>query len=300
LRQRLAEHCVVLDGGMGTQLEARGNDVSSLLWSAEILRRAPEEVTAVHRDFFAAGARAATAASYQVSYSAFAGHGVGAHEVDVLLQQSVDLAAAARFNAGMTAEEALVFASVGPFGASRGDGSEYTGDYGMTVEELRTWHARRIEVLALTNADALLCETIPSLDEVRALREVLTCIDAPAMLSFTVSDGALRSGESIAEAVRIASDTPHLVAIGVNCSDVTSTDRALRLMRDVTDLPLIAYPNSGEVWDARSRSWSGTAHAIADAVPGWLELGVSLVGGCCRVDTTELSKIALAVAATRP
>ncbi|QIM19726.1 homocysteine S-methyltransferase [Leucobacter coleopterorum] len=298
MRTALQNGPVVLDGGLGTRLEARGNDVSSALWSAEILRQQPEEVRAAHQDFFEAGARVATTCSYQVSYSGFARVGVETDAVDELLARSIAVAQDARAASGLGPTEAWVMASVGPYGASLGDGSEYTGDYGLSAAELRDWHRRRLQVLAAAKPDALLCETIPSLAEVVALREALSDLATPAILSFTVADGRLRSGESLVDAVRIAESTPNILAIGVNCSAVADTDRALRIMREASELPLIAYPNSGEVWDANARSWLGSAQSLVAYVPEWLALGVKLIGGCCRVDTGELAEIA--AAATRP
>jgi len=57
---------------MATALEARGHDLSDALWSARLLVDAPEEITAVHRAFFAAGADIAITASYQASADGFA------------------------------------------------------------------------------------------------------------------------------------------------------------------------------------------------------------------------------------
>ncbi|QIK64639.1 homocysteine S-methyltransferase [Leucobacter viscericola] len=294
----LERGAVVLDGGLGTRLETRGNDVSSALWSAEILRLRPEEVRAAHRDFFDAGARVATTASYQVSYNGYAQIGVDAEIVDELLVRSVEVAKQARVESGLTGADAWVLASVGPYGASLGNGSEYTGDYDLSEAELTVWHERRLQVLDAASPDALLCETIPSNAEARALRNALGDLATPVILSFTVAEGRLRSGESLAEAVRIAETIPGILAVGVNCSSVADTDRALRIMREASGLPLIAYPNSGEVWDAESRSWSGSASSVASYVPGWRELGVKLIGGCCRVDTAELA--AIAAATTQP
>lgn len=58
---------LVLDGGLGTHLAARGNDISGELWSAAILNEHPDEVRAAHEDFFNAGAQVATTCSYQVT-----------------------------------------------------------------------------------------------------------------------------------------------------------------------------------------------------------------------------------------
>ncbi|GAB2551853.1 homocysteine S-methyltransferase [Leucobacter ruminantium] len=297
LAEALAAAPIPLDGGLGTRLAARGNDVTGELWSAEILRNDPAEVRAAHVDFFAAGARVATTCSYQVSYEGFARIGVDEAEVDRLLLRSVDVAREAREEAGLAPDDAWILASAGPYGAALADGSEYTGDYGADVDELRRWHRRRLGVLASAAPDALLCETIPSLDEVRALSIELAELGAPSIMSFTVSGGALRSGDSIADAARLADQTPGLLAVGVNCSDAVDATTALRLMRAVTELPLIVYPNSGEEWDARSRSWSGSAAPLDARVPEWAAAGARLIGGCCRVDTAEISAVSAAVRA---
>jgi homocysteine S-methyltransferase len=86
----------VADGGLATELEARGHDLSDALWSARLLVDAPHEITAVHSAFFRAGAMIATTASYQASFDAFAARGVRRDQTVRLLQRSVELAAEAR------------------------------------------------------------------------------------------------------------------------------------------------------------------------------------------------------------
>jgi homocysteine S-methyltransferase len=254
-------------------------------------------VFGAHLDFFLAGARVATTCSYQVSYEAFARVSMSPSEVDELLLSSVALARSARAAAGLSSEEAWVFASIGPYGASRGDGSEYTGTYGDEFNEptLRAWHRRRSQVLMNSAADAIICETIPSLVEARALLAELRGTQLPVVLSFTVENGALRSGESIAEAGRIAAATSEVIAVGVNCSTADDATRALRELSSVINLPLIVYPNSGEQWDARMRTWRGEAYPLHDYVKEWVASGARLVGGCCRIGTDELGRIVNAI-----
>jgi homocysteine S-methyltransferase len=79
----------VLDGGLATELERRGHDVSSSLWSARLLQTAPEAIEQLHYDYYAAGARCAITASYQASYEGFAAIGLSAGETTRLLRLSV-------------------------------------------------------------------------------------------------------------------------------------------------------------------------------------------------------------------
>ncbi|MBC9935888.1 MULTISPECIES: homocysteine S-methyltransferase [unclassified Leucobacter] len=282
---------VPLDGGLGTHLEARGNSVASALWSARILLEQPDEVRAAHLDFFQSGARVATTGSYQVSASALASAGFDPGLAPELLARSVELAREARSAAGLGPGEAWVAASLGPYGASLGDGSEYTGAYGLSVAELREWHRPRLAALVAARPDVVFAETIPSLAEAAAIAAEGVELDLPVVLSVTVADGALRSGDALADLAALAAQHPGIVALGVNCSSVDETDAALRVLATHTELPLIAYPNSGEVWDARSRSWSGTGRSIVGAVDEWRALGVRAIGGCCRVGTDEVATL---------
>lgn len=70
----------------------------------------------------------------------------------------------------------LVAASVGCYGAAQADGSEYQGDYGAQIglEGLKKWHRRRLDVLAAADGvDLLMFETIPCLEEARAVLSLL-------------------------------------------------------------------------------------------------------------------------------
>jgi len=90
------EAVLVADGGLATELEARGNDLSDALWSARLLMDAPEEILGAHLAFFRAGAVIATSASYQASFEGFARRGLDRGQAAGLTRRSVDLARAAR------------------------------------------------------------------------------------------------------------------------------------------------------------------------------------------------------------
>jgi homocysteine S-methyltransferase len=280
---------VLLDGGLGTLLEARGHDLSSSLWSARLLMEHPEAILDAHREYFRAGADVAISASYQVSYDALTAIGQGAGAVDELLRLSISLAAEARdeIRAG-----GWVAASVGPFGASRADGSEYHGGYGLTVAELRDWHRRRLEVLIDAGADVLAVETIPSLAEVEAIVSEIDGTGMPAWISVTCADGLLRSGESLERAFEIASDIDEVIAVGVNCTHPRDIAAALAAARKATSVPVIVYPNSGETWDAVGRRWTGEPGLSGRLVQEWIELGAAAVGGCCRIGPEQIASLA--------
>lgn len=280
LAATVAQRPVVLDGGLGTLLEARGNDVTSALWSARVLRDDPDEVRAAHAEFVAAGAEVVITASYQLNV----GGSIPDAEVETLLRRSVSLA--------REAGDVVVAASVGPIGALRADGSEYTGDYGLSVAELRALHRRRLHILADAGADVLAIETIPSPLEVEALALELAELGLPAFVSVSADSTGFAAVGSRAEALRTAASVPTVLAVGVNCCAPATVTAALA---EAPDVPLVAYPNTGERWDAATRTWHGSAAPLADAVPSWVAAGARLVGGCCRSTPADIAAIAAAV-----
>ncbi len=290
---------VILDGGLATELEARGCDISGVLWSARVLRSAPEAIEQLHYDYYAAGARVAITASYQASYEGFATAGMDADETTRLLRLSVELARAARDRYRRDRpddrRELFVAASVGPYGAISHDGAEYRGDYGLTADELVDFHARRFGVLAESGADFLACETIPVLEEARAYVTLLEQHPRThAWLSFTSKDGVHTShGELLIECARLVDRVANVLAVGVNCVRPEVVGDAIRSLAAGTGKPIVVYPNSGERWDAGHESWHGAPghESLATLAPGWVQAGARLVGGCCRVGPADIAAL---------
>src|SRR5690242_19556646 len=185
---------IVLDGGLATQLEAQGADLSDALWSARLLLDDPSQIVEAHLAYYRAGARVATTASYQATVEGFAARGIGPRDSEALLRQSVEVALDARDRVDAERRDGVarfVAASIGPYGAMLADGSEYRGRYGRTVEQLRDFHRPRLRVLATTGADVLALETIPELEEAVALAELVAETPrAAAWVSFSCTDGA--------------------------------------------------------------------------------------------------------------
>jgi homocysteine S-methyltransferase len=287
---------IVLDGGLATELEAGGADLSDALWSARLLIEDPGAIVRAHLAFFRAGAQVATTASYQASFEGFARRGIDGDAAARLMRRSVELAQEARSieRAERGERPLLVAASIGPYGALLADGSEYRGRYGLSVAALRDLHRRRMVALLAADPDLLACETIPEVEEGEALVDLLGELGGRGWLSFTCADGArLRSGAPVEEAFALADGAPGVVAVGVNC---TSPEHALELVERaaaVTDKPVVVYPNSGEDWDPVGRGWVGAPHAVGDGVAAaWIAAGARLVGGCCRVTPAQIGAIA--------
>jgi len=283
---------LIADGGLATELEARGHDLSDALWSARLLADAPQEITAVHAAFFRAGARIATTASYQASFDGFAARGIGRDDTVRLLRRSVELAKNARDEVGVVAGP--VAASVGPYGATLADGSEYRGRYGLSVGQLRDWHRPRLEVLADAGADVLALETIPDVDEAEALVSLVQSLGVPAWLSYTIEGARTRAGQPLVDAFAVAAGVPEIVAVGVNCCAPDDVLPAIGPARE-TGKPVIVYPNSGERWDSARRAWVGSSRFSPRSAAQWLAAGAQVIGGCCRVGPADIAGLAAAV-----
>jgi homocysteine S-methyltransferase len=288
--------CVVLDGGLATELERRGADLRDPLWSAKVLIEEPGRIAEVHRAYLDAGADVLIAASYQASFEGLAARGLDHVEAAAVFRRSIQLARDA-----VGDRSALVAASVGPYGAMLTDGAEYTGVYGLGAPYaarpvLREFHLRRVEALIVAMPDLLAIETIPSVVEAEALVQMLDEVgDVPAWVSFSCRDeGHLHDGTAIEDAVAVVDASPAVVSIGVNCTAPSAVPGLLRRAATRTSRPLVAYPNRGATWDPLAKSWVGDA--VPDGFgPLALELraaGARLIGGCCGTGPADVKSIA--------
>jgi homocysteine S-methyltransferase len=292
---------LVLDGGLATELEKAGFDLEHPLWSARLLETAPEAIASVHRQYFEAGADCITTASYQATLAGFEREGRSRQEAGALLRRSVTLALEVRDRFWADARDRvgrlrpLVAASIGPYGAFLANGAEYTGDYDLDEAGLREFHRERLTRLAASGADLLACETIPCAAEARALGTLLgESPGPPAWVSFSCRDGErLRDGTPLAECVRLLDPLPRVVAIGVNCTAPAHVESLLRTTVLSTRKPLVAYPNSGESYDAARKAWSGIAKTERWGELGrlWRDAGARLLGGCCRTGPDEVRSL---------
>lgn len=290
---------VVLDGAMATELEARGCNLADSLWSAKVLVENPELIREVHLDYYRAGAQVAITASYQATPAGFAARGLDEAQSRALIGKSVELARKAReayLAENLHAGTLLVAGSVGPYGAYLADGSEYRGDYVRSIEEFTAFHRPRVEALLDAGADLLACETLPSFVEIKALAALLAGYPrARAWFSFTLRDSEhLSDGTPLREVVSALANSPQIVALGINCIALENTTAALKHLQSLTSLPLVVYPNSGEHYDAVTKTWHHHGEAcetLAGYLPQWLEAGARLIGGCCRTTPKDIAEL---------
>ncbi len=293
---------LIIDGAFGTELERKGYDINDSLWSAKFLMEKPEAIGEVHKDYLEAGSDCVTTASYQASFEGFMKRGLSEQEAKSLIQSSIKIAQNVRdtFWADeknrLKRQKPLVAASVGPYGAYLADGSEFKGNYGLSIEELIAFHRKRMQTLIEAKPDLLACETIPCLIEAKALCKLLEEFpDTYAWMSFSAKDGKhINSGESVGECAQFLETQKQIVAIGINCTAPQHIESLISEIKAVTNKPIIVYPNGGSTYNALTKTWDGLSKSATygKMVHSWYENGASIIGGSCQTTPEDITQIA--------
>jgi len=296
---------MVIDGSMSTGLELLGCSFKDSLWTARVLVEQPDKVRQVHIDYFRAGADCGITCSYQASIPGLMDNGLTLREAENIITRSVQIFLAARGDwwqrEGQEEDRVypLCLGACGPYGAYLANGAEYRGHYGVSDAVLKDFHKHRIELLWEAGADLLLFETEPSLHEALLEAELAEELGADYWISFSCQDGQFTNeGDNLTECAKLLSKGhPHLQMLGVNCTPPKYISKAIASLKAGTDLPIGVYPNSGEIYDAATKTWHGesdTQKSFGAYAEEWYKAGASAVGGCCRTAATHIEQVAQA------
>ncbi len=286
---------LLLDGGLSNELERQGCNLNQKLWSAKLLESNPEAIILAHLSYLESGAQCIITSSYQATLPGFMAIGFDKPSASGLILKSVQLAEEARsrfMTLNPQASKPLITASIGPYGAYLADGSEYRGDYIISDQALTDFHEPRINLLDNSTADILACETIPGFQEAKVLSEILENVKKPAWISFSCKDGKhISDGTPIEQCAAYFAHHPTVFAIGVNC---TSPEFISELIRSIKiksgNKKIVVYPNSGAVYHAESKTWSGLSDLSSCAIMAkeWMDLGADIIGGCCGIGPEQI------------
>ena len=291
---------IIVDGALASELQRRGCDLNDSLWSAKVLFEQPELIRQVHYDYFKAGADCAITASYQATPLGFSKKGININDSIALIQKSVELAQQAKqqYLSELDQPKPLLIAgSVGPYGAYLADGSEYTGAYQLSEEAFMEFHYVRIKALIDANVDLLACETLPSFTEIKALTKVIKQFPKiSCWFSFTLKDDQhLSDGTPLSLVVEYLNNIEQIASVGINCIALEKVTSSLNVLNKLTSIPLIVYPNSGEVYDPLTKQWHPNPQhncTFANQLTNWIESGAKLIGGCCQTTPNDIANIA--------
>jgi S-methylmethionine-dependent homocysteine/selenocysteine methylase len=282
----------LLDGGMGQELIRRAGDAPTPLWATRVMLDHPGMVTAIHADYFAAGATVATANTYAIHRDRFRKFGLE-HRFSEFHDLALREAEAARAAHG----SGRIAGSLGPLVASYRPETLPPHDAAVAL------YAEVAAILA-PRCDLLIGETVASLAHARALIEGVRRA-APGItlwLSVTIEDRdgtRLRSGEALAGLAALA---PSVEAVLANCSAPEAMDQAVPVLAAMRR-PCGAYANGfqritedflkdGATVDALAARPEMTPERYADFALGWVRMGASIVGGCCETGPAHIATLA--------
>ena len=233
---------LISDGGLATELEARGHDLSDDLWSARLLVDAPREIAAVH-------ARSSAPERCSPPRRAIRRRSTVSRRAESAATTPLGCCGAASSWPRTARDEVggdgrWVAASVGPYGAALANGEEYVGRYGLSVAA-----AGRLASAAAGGPRRRRARRAGARNRPRhrrgrgAGRRWCGELGVPAWLSATPSTGRhTRAGQPLADAFAVAAGVPEIVAVGVNCCAPADVVPAIAVARDVTGKPVDRLP----------------------------------------------------------
>lgn len=264
-----SQQITLLDGPMGTALEARGVALPAPAWSALAVAERPDDVRAVHQAWAQAGAQVHTVASFRTTRRALSTT-PWARRWEDLLQRAVRLC---REGAG---PGATVAGSLAPLEDC------WRPDLTPSPAECTSEHAELAQALAAAGVDLMLVETMPSVRELGAAVAAAAATGLPVWAAVSLGpEGDFLTTQQVRDAAAVAADAG-ASAFGINCTAVPLIEPLLDAIAHAPHRPpqLLAYgnalfPGSDQV----------TPEQYADAGQRWYDAGACILGTCCG--TTE-------------
>lgn len=290
-----------IDGGMGRELRRIGAPFQQPEWSAQALMDAPDMVRRAHDNFIAAGAEVITVNSYAV-----VPFHIGAERFAARGAELTELAGRiAREAADEATHQPLVAGSVPPLFGSY-EPEKFIPDEAPALYDVVVQAQAPFVDLWIIETASSIAEASAALDAIERHR---LDPDQPIWLSFCLPDietagpAVLRSGETVAA----LAETFHtrVEVFSINCSLPERIDETIPQLRDAlaalgSTSPIAAYANAFEPTLRQLPANSGisgerpelTPEVYANAADRWIEMGASIVGGCCGIHPEHIAAIA--------
>jgi S-methylmethionine-dependent homocysteine/selenocysteine methylase len=292
LRRMRDGEAVLLDGGVGTEIQRQGAPMSTALWCAEANLSHPHIVRDVHRTYLAAGAEVVTANTF-ASSPLLLEHFGRLDEMERI--DAVALGVAREAAAGSGAVIAGSMSTMRP----TVPGSDRTQlDHGWSEDAARALFTRKAASLRDGGAEFIIMEMMRDLDYSRWACEEALASGLPVWIGLSVeraSDGRLVGfGRQDCElgpvAAGLAALQPDVMAI--MHTSVDDTLPALEVLRSHWSGPTAAYPECGR-YEAPDWKFIGVAppDEYAALSREWRRLGAHALGGCCGVGPEHIARL---------
>src|SRR4051812_25781562 len=298
LRRALTERILVLDGAMGTMIQAAdltaddfgGASLEGCNEALNVTR--PDVIRAIHAAYFDAGADCVSTNTFGCAPYVLGEYGLADRAYEITL-------AAARL-ARETADR--TFDGHGPsrfvIGAMGPSTRSISVTRNVTFQEVMDAYEAQAAALTAGGADALLLETQQDTLNVKAaaigVRKALTAagVQLPLMVSGTIEPmGTMLAGQGV-EALYVALEHLDLFSIGLNCATGPEfmTDH-LRSLAAISTRFVSVYPNAG-LPDERGQ-YGETPQSLAFKMKRFVDEGwVNLIGGCCGTAPAHIRALA--------
>jgi homocysteine S-methyltransferase len=290
-----AGDAVILDGGTGTEIQARGVPMDSDTWCAEANRTHPEVVRAVHEAYIAAGAEVITANTFATSPILFKTLG-REKEIADIDRTAVRLARQAVSDAG-----AENIAIAGSFSVMRpvAKGSDVAPPMRLEARDLIALFDRKAKGLAECGCDLIIMEMMRDCDVSLWATEAAVATGLPVWVGISVQkiEGRLvgfnqHDWELKDIVTTLMSTGAHACLVMHN--DISITEDALHVIKSHWAGPIGAYPESGTF---EMPNWRFIDIPPADFVEHarrWRRLGATILGGCCGIGPAHIAALAQA------
>ena len=265
------EEFLLFDGGMGTQLQARGlaaGELPELLCVTD-----PDEITAVHRDYVLAGSEVVTTNTFGAN-AAKLGGATCPDGSPLTVERVFDAAVRCARASGAR----YVAADIGPTG-------QLLQPMGtLPFDEAYGLFAEQVVAAVRAGADLFVIETMADLAEAKAaLLAALELSDLPVFVTMTFDEGGRTFLGTTPEVAALALSSMGASAVGINCSlGPADTAPLIARMLPWARCPVMVQANAGlPRVEAGATVYDVSAEAYCEAVAGMLDAGVTIVGGCC-------------------
>ncbi|VDL70960.1 unnamed protein product [Nippostrongylus brasiliensis] len=263
-------------------------------WTFDAVIDNPEAVRAVHMRYIDAGVDDITSNTYHASLSCLREQG---HNGKELIKEAVDLLKDV-VTCYHPNENRRIWGSIGSYAICfRGQATEYTGSFVDTeidvMKKMVDYHKNQIEAMKAAGLTDLLFETLSTTKEAEALCEALDGYDVlRAVICFSCQkDGvSIRHGEPFKDAVRLVIRNPKVVGFGINCTHPAAVTSLLESISGIQhEKEIFVYANSGKYEQTDGEKPS--IEIILDSIARWVELGATVIGGCCGIGSSDISRI---------
>lgn len=263
LKKNLNKRIVILDGATGTNLFDKGLAPGESPASLNV--RNPEEVYKLQKAYIESGSDIILTNTFSANPLNFKND-----QYKEIIRAGIKIAQRAARKKG------YVLGDVGPTGIlikPYGDG-DFNEVYRIYLEIFKTFYK--------SNLNFFLIETFNSIIEAKAAFLAAKNYTEDVLVSFSFQENGRTLFGEIPESIASIFEKLGAKAIGVNCTSPEVAIEVIRKMAQVTNLPLIAKPNAGQVKIEKNR----ITHTISDKeLSGYLkdfvQAGANIIGGCC-------------------